>query len=220
MHYLTAVEAARRIGVAEKTIRLWVKAGKLSNRPGDHPTNRLAIPVSEVERLAREREQYYGKPLEQEASSGASEAELAELRARLEQLEAEVRQLRTQNNRTERHERGPVSPLPVSLTHTNTAPSESSLSAINEHSRILPDKYPARQYARDYGVTDSTFRTQYETGKVEIACEIDRSRNDGKKKWYVLPEQERAVLEYWLEHDSAKTQEAREKIKARLASIS
>lgn len=55
MRYLTAVEAAKRIGVTERTIRLWVEQGKL---PADHaPNNRLAIPESEVERIAKERGQ-------------------------------------------------------------------------------------------------------------------------------------------------------------------
>ena len=58
MRYLTAIEASKRIGVAEKTIRLWVKEGKLK---AHHPAkNRLAIAEADVERIAKERQLYYG----------------------------------------------------------------------------------------------------------------------------------------------------------------
>jgi len=54
--YVTAAQAARIIGVSDKTIRVWVKAGKLS---ADHPAkNRMAIPIVEVELLAQERARY------------------------------------------------------------------------------------------------------------------------------------------------------------------
>ncbi len=58
MRYLTATEAALRIGVSEKTVRIWVKEGKLKAL---HPAkNRLAIAEQDVERLAQERRLYYG----------------------------------------------------------------------------------------------------------------------------------------------------------------
>jgi excisionase family DNA binding protein len=54
--YVTAAQAARIIGVSDKTVRTWVKAGILS---ADHPAkNRMAIPRAEVEQLAQERARY------------------------------------------------------------------------------------------------------------------------------------------------------------------
>lgn len=81
MKYLTAIEAARRVGVNEKTIRLWVKSGALQ---AHHPAkNRLAIAESEIERIARERQQYLP---EQEQDARTLPDTLA-LVARIEELE-------------------------------------------------------------------------------------------------------------------------------------
>jgi len=50
MRYLTAVEAAKIIGVSDRTIRDWIKDGKLT---AHHATaTHLAIPENEVERIA------------------------------------------------------------------------------------------------------------------------------------------------------------------------
>jgi excisionase family DNA binding protein len=56
MRYLTATQAGKVIGVTDRTIRDWIKEGKLT---AHHPAkNRLAIPEHEVQALARERKQY------------------------------------------------------------------------------------------------------------------------------------------------------------------
>lgn len=69
MGYVTAAQAARIIGVSDKTIRTWVKAGILS---ADHPAkNRMAIPRAEVEQLAQERARY------QEPATSSGIADLA-----------------------------------------------------------------------------------------------------------------------------------------------
>jgi excisionase family DNA binding protein len=52
--YMTPSQAARRIGVSVHTIKAWIKKGRM--RCIETPLGRL-IPVSEVERLAREHEQ-------------------------------------------------------------------------------------------------------------------------------------------------------------------
>lgn len=66
MKYLTAIEASKHIGVSEKTIRLWIKEGKLQ---AHHPAkNRLAIAEVDVERIAKERQLYYGTRPEMTAS--------------------------------------------------------------------------------------------------------------------------------------------------------
>lgn len=56
MQYLTATQAAKIIGVSEKTVRRWVSAGKLA---GHHiAKNKLAIAESDVEQIVAERSKY------------------------------------------------------------------------------------------------------------------------------------------------------------------
>src|SRR5882762_3287220 len=80
MRYLTAVEAAKIIGVSDRTIRDWIKDGKLT---AHHATaTHLAIPENEVERIARERKQYQTEILDS--------ADIAERLASLETAYQEV----------------------------------------------------------------------------------------------------------------------------------
>jgi excisionase family DNA binding protein len=54
--YISAVEAARRLGVNEKTVRNWVRSGALdAHKPAQ---NRLDILAADVEALRRKREGY------------------------------------------------------------------------------------------------------------------------------------------------------------------
>src|SRR2546428_3853410 len=56
MQYLTATQAARIIGVSEKTVRRWISEGKLM---GHHVAkNKLAILESDVEQIVAERLKY------------------------------------------------------------------------------------------------------------------------------------------------------------------
>ena len=54
--YITASEAARRIGVTDKTVRKWIVQGKLDAHHV-HP-NQLAILETDIERIIRERRLY------------------------------------------------------------------------------------------------------------------------------------------------------------------
>jgi len=54
--YITAVAAARILGVNEKTVRSWVRSGKLDAHKG--AKNRLDILAADVEALRRRREGY------------------------------------------------------------------------------------------------------------------------------------------------------------------
>jgi excisionase family DNA binding protein len=72
--YITAVEAARRLGVNEKTVRNWVRAGTLDAHKG--AKNRLDILASDIEALRRKREGYQDET-----------ADTSHLVARIEDLE-------------------------------------------------------------------------------------------------------------------------------------
>src|SRR5690348_1584022 len=86
MRSYTAVQAAQRIGVSEKTIRLWIQSGKL--KATHLAKNRLAIPESEVERLAREHQ-----ATQEETVPATDIAALAEKVAALEYRLSEIERL-------------------------------------------------------------------------------------------------------------------------------
>src|SRR5258708_1267246 len=88
----TALEAATRLGVAEKTVRRWIDSGKLEA----HKTasGHYAIAESEIERLLLERgDQDQPSDQDQAARIEALEQELAATRTRLEDLEQRLASL-------------------------------------------------------------------------------------------------------------------------------
>src|SRR5579872_7071687 len=54
LNELTALEAARALGVNERTVRGWIKSGRLQASKAAHST-RLRIPMAEIHRLEAER---------------------------------------------------------------------------------------------------------------------------------------------------------------------
>jgi len=78
--YLTATQAASRIGVNEKTVRRWIDEGKMEAM--HIKQNRLAIPLSEVERVTEEHSSTHLLP-------GRDE----DITARVEALEKQVSDL-------------------------------------------------------------------------------------------------------------------------------
>jgi excisionase family DNA binding protein len=99
MRYLTATQAAKIIGVSEKTVRRWVSGGKLA---GHHiAKNKLAIAESDVEEIVAERSKY---PLlgsneftsRFESSTPNSDSEYLKVDASSSNIPLERRQLRGQ----------------------------------------------------------------------------------------------------------------------------
>lgn len=80
MEYINIMEASRRLGISDKTIRRAIHVGKLAARY-PHP-NRCEIAISDLEAWRQ-------PPVEQDATDGR----LANLESRLQQLEMQVQQL-------------------------------------------------------------------------------------------------------------------------------
>ncbi|HEX3640081.1 MAG TPA: helix-turn-helix domain-containing protein [Ktedonobacteraceae bacterium] len=209
MKYLTAIEASKRIGVAEKTIRLWVKQGKLE---AHHPAkNRLAIAEADVERMAQERQLYYGTRPEMSSSThtlpDASvhddiEQRLASMAQSIANLNATIDiQSRRLNELTKRvaeleARNVPTQPVPPSTT-ADTIPQpkpQIATTAINS----LPDGcILARDFARMHGVPESSFRRHIASGIGGDMVEAGSSKH-GR---YLTPEQQEATLEFWQRHN-------------------
>ncbi len=197
IEYVSAAEAGRRIGVTEKTVRTWIAEGKLS---AHHPVkNRLAIPVSEVESMARERGQYQGGEI----------LGLADLARQVEQLRSTVEQQQEEIERLkERHVSAPALPALWSSADYTPLPSERSARPARRQS-ITSDPLPpgailASKFAEDHGVNRATFRDHYTTGKrgdVAIVRSRPKPSRPRETEYYVMPEQTEAIYAYWRRND-------------------
>ncbi len=88
--YLTATQAASRIGVNEKTVRRWIDEGKMEAM--HIKQNRLAIPLSEVERVTEEHSSTHLLPGRDEDITGRLEA----LEKQVSDLAGQIAALREQ----------------------------------------------------------------------------------------------------------------------------
>lgn len=90
MQYVTIAEAARHIGVAEKTVRLWIKSGRLSALHRER--HRLMLPLPMVEAVARERQHNVDIPSDPGyPTSGCIPGNQLELAQQIQELRAEIR---------------------------------------------------------------------------------------------------------------------------------
>ncbi|HEX3641103.1 MAG TPA: helix-turn-helix domain-containing protein, partial [Ktedonobacteraceae bacterium] len=188
--YLTAVEAAKRIGVSEKTIRLWVKEGKLE---AHHPAkNRLAIAEADVERIAKERQLYYGTRPETPFND-RMQPDVSALEARIRELEDRVTALETT-----RHVPTdiPRQSVPVPATSTTIPQPKPPIRNV-AHSEIPDGCILARYFARMHGVPESSFRRHIASGIGDEKVEAGTSKH-GR---YLTPEQQEATLEFWQRHN-------------------
>lgn len=203
--YVTATQAARLIGVNERTVRLWVNHGKLSaHQPAP---NRLEIPMSEVNRIIAERQARESLDLiptprelahrlaemQEEISAiqpGAS-PDLAGITNRINDLDARLQRLEQMIS--------VPAPAPTRPAARPARP------AIERSTTPVPDLPPgailARDFAIQYGVNPRTFLDHITKGKNgELAPVEHRPKpgRPGETEHYILPEQHEQVLDYWL----------------------
>jgi hypothetical protein len=196
MDYVSATKAAQIIGVTPRTITDWLKTGKLSGHHPEGKRNRVAIPKSEVEAIARERSLY--REEKETSDIDPLKQEIETLKQEVQSLKNEVRTMR--ENRpveTFSYDDSSVTPRPVKRTTTR-----------NQPDRSLPDgAIAASEFAAMYGVNPSTFRDHYKKG---IGPDLDKAPVSSRPKpgresrqeseWYVLPEQVEGVVDFWKRH--------------------
>lgn len=183
MRYLTAIEASRRIGVAEKTVRNWVASGKLT---AHHPAkNRLAIPENEVEKLARERQLYQSAKAGPEAELSALKTKVTVLEERLKEIEARLDDQRA------------IAPSYTPMTDEYIAQPRRAYKRTTEATEGLPEGcILIRKFAELHGVAPATFRDQCVSGKVEAESRPKPGR-PGETERYLTREQQSAAIDYW-----------------------
>jgi DNA-binding transcriptional MerR regulator len=97
MRYYTAAQAAKEIGVSDKTLRRWVtpdKTGKVKLASERTPSNRLKIAESDVLRLKQEVELEHSQFVVSEQELDMSGHDVQVLETRIEELEQEVAALK------------------------------------------------------------------------------------------------------------------------------
>lgn len=216
MEYVTAIQAAGIIGVTERTIREWIKDGKLSaHHPFNHP-NRLAIPLSEVEVLARKRKQYYVEVPDMGEIAGKL-ATLEQKIARLDELEVKYTALQEKCTELEKRMDEWVTELPVSAFATSDIDRmpRAQKRIVGRNRDVSPDKelppgcILARDFARMYGVAPETFRDHYMVGRGRGLEEKDKVQITERPKpgrpreieRYLTSEQQQAALDFWRRYD-------------------
>lgn len=218
MEYVTAIQAASLIGVTERTIREWIKDGKLSaHHPFGH-ANRLAIPRSEVEALARKRKLYY---VETPDLTDVAQrlAVLEQKMGRLDELEGQYmalvekcalleQRLNEQASTWSVPMSGIADPSPISTAQKRVSEPkrESSLTKDLPAGCLL-----ARNFARMHGVAPETFRDHITKGlgrgldgKEQVAVsERPKPGREKERERYLTPEQQEQALAFWRRHGVA-----------------
>lgn len=201
MRYYNAVQAAKEIGVSDKTVRNWIEDGKLSAERT--PSNRLAIPASEVERLKKVYARFSGQE-ESPAEIRALSVRLLDLERRCVALEQRVTELE-QENRIEKALHPSLSSF-SSLSPATLAPSPQKRASVPSES--IPVDVPAgslllADFAEQYGVPRGTVSYHVRRGIAgEKLITIDRpkpGRPEHTERWLTPGLQEQAVA-YWRRH--------------------
>jgi DNA-binding transcriptional MerR regulator len=182
MGYITAIEASRRIGVGERTIRLWISQGNLKAEKA--AVNRLAIDEKDVDKIAKERSRYRDSGWERH--EGGIYERFSELERQVTELTRQVALLAERLavmeslNPTEKAKKIPV-----------------SYGTVVSSGEGLPDGCIfARDFAIQHGVNESSFRRHMNAG---IGGEKVDAEVSSKGRYLTLLQQT-AALEFWDRH--------------------
>lgn len=224
MRYLNAVEAARALGIGDKTIRRWLKSGKF---PSAHirPNGEYAIPENEINLLKQERDRYPSGGHDQSYSLIAKMMDLEQTIAQQERRIADLEQTIANLGRAVPSESASVAKnKPVTEQTTTTRREKPETANVGAKNTTLPDGCMlASAFAKEHGVSSSTFREHMlfgigpglihgpdvpEDGSVTIKdyvrCEErnKRVRKDGtiEKERYLTSDQQAAALDFWRRH--------------------
>ncbi len=220
--HVTATQAARLIGVNERTVRLWIEQKKMSaTQPAP---NRLSIPMSEVTRVIRERQER--EELNQIPTPREMARQLEEVKEQLEEVRlhadpgaavVDFGDINRMENRIgaleERITRleaalyaGATSVRPVSSPVTNYQDKRPRVRESEEY-QLPPGAVLLRDFVKSYGVPYPTARDHalkgIGRGEVKDFLEVTARPKPGREnetERYLTPEQQAAALAYWKRH--------------------
>jgi transposase len=206
MRYLNASQAAKRIGVADKTIRRWLaegENGKYKLTAVRTPSNRLAIPESEVDRVKRTLEQERSQFVSSE-SLDTSGSVIEALEARILELEQEVA---THRERIALLEQSKSTPPSVSTRDINQLSTKAQKRIVARNREVPPDLPSGTLSASDFsakiGISYDDLKNYMRRGiygeKLDITEVPHPSRADYVQKFFTPEQQEkaRALLSYF-----------------------
>jgi len=178
--YLTATQAASRLGKSEKTIRRWIDEKRL---PAFHPQgrkNRLAIAEQDVDKLAQELAEYE-QPAAQEQDVSALVERVDTLEQRLSELEQRINQALTGAPSMASHTRRERAAQPATTASSADLP---------------PGSVHMRDFAEHHGVNVATFRDHITSGYVPALTIPKPNRPKEVERW-LTPDMQQAAIDYW-----------------------
>jgi excisionase family DNA binding protein len=223
MRYLNAAEAARALGIGDKTIRRWLKAGRFPSAIV-RENREYAIPEDEIEALKQHRLKY----VHTKTTSHDQSPDITALAEKLAVLEQEVAELRKGQSISPRQE--PSMPIQaqtldaipqkeVTQNRTTTAKKEGSEKrAYNrKQDTSLPDGcILASKFAVDHGIARPTFIDHMTKGlgpglidmstdtipqRDQVAHnERPKPRRPREKEKYLTSNQQHEAFKFWQRH--------------------
>lgn len=209
--YMSAVQAARMIGVNEKTIRLWIKQGSLLAT--HKAANKLAIPVKEVERIIAERE------AERELNAVPSSRELAK---QIERLREELNSAHEGSNEELKKWIATVEARLSRIEETLFSPGDADQAVLSvsrpsakkkeSRAQFPVDPLPEgalllQEFAQQQGVPVNTAIRHAENGLEGELLEVSKRPRPGRPGQYtkfLTQEQQQKALDFWYRHSVLK----------------
>jgi superfamily II RNA helicase len=193
--FINATQAARILGVTDKTVRTWIKRGDIH---AEHVTkNRLAILKSDVEKLKRKREYYQSEDKEDVSLLVEKIEELTEkcsdLERKYSEIELKYRELSLLIEEMSR-KKHVVEEYPV-VNHVQVLSHEKDDKKVNDD--IPHDCVWARDFAVKHGVKESSFRRHMTSG---IGGDMVEAEKCAKGRYLTHEQQEKAII-FWKRHN-------------------
>lgn len=186
MRYVNAAQAARILGIGDKTIRRWLKEGKKLPGAIVKATGEYAIPESEVEELRQLRLKYTKDETASHDQSGFDT-----LAAKVAQLEQEVATLKQGHAAVSEQ----AIERPISTSESDTI-SNTAKRAYTTSEDISTDWILCSDFFERHGVKETTYRRWLREGLRDETFEFEERVRPGKAdkfRYFTPAQQERAL---------------------------
>jgi hypothetical protein len=186
--YLSGAAAARLLGVNEKTVRSWVRNGKLRARKA--AKNRFDILTADVEALRRERAQ-------NEIS------DISHLVARIEELERKYSDLEQKYLELAISEKVKKQPVSVEIGGRSGAQKRAGVISASVPVDMPDGSILFADFAAKYGVPRATFTHHIKNGIAGDIVDAMKRPKPGRPEhmeYWLAPDQQEGALAFWERH--------------------
>jgi DNA-binding transcriptional MerR regulator len=188
MRYLNAAQTAKRLGVADKTVRRWLAEGKLVAKRT--ASNQLAIAEADIEKFENERGNFVS------ADQSVDVSRIDELEARIKELEQEVTELKDKIAIIEKGKKEAV----LDFTSDNTDQKSRAQKRIVERNRPIPANLPpgtlpATEFAAKIGLPYDSIKNFIRRGVFGHSIDFTEIAGvSGRSSYFFTVEQQEATL--------------------------